>query len=163
MLELLNIPEERKAVLIGREGRTKREIEKKTRTKIRVREDIEIQGEPLDLVKAKEIIRAIGRGFSPNQALKLLDEGFQLSVISLRGDSPKKMKRLLARVIGKGGLARKKIGELTGCSISVYGKTISLIGTWEEIERATKAINDILGGAPHSHVYRNLMMGRQSI
>lgn len=156
MLEILSIPEERKAVLIGRDGKIKREIEEKTSTKIRVRGAIEIRGEPLNVINAKEIIRAIGRGFSPNHALKLLSEDFHLSVISLKGDSPKKMKRLLSRVIGKGGFAKKKIEELTGCSISVYGKTVSIIGTWEETEKAKNAIEGILGGAPHSHVYSNL-------
>lgn len=156
MLELINIPEERKAVLIGREGRVKKEIERKTRTKIKISGDIEIRGEPLDIIKAKETIKAIGRGFSPDHALKLLDEDFQLSIISLKGDSPKKMKRLLARVIGREGSAKKKIEELTGCHICIYGKTISLIGTWEEIEKARKAVEEILEGKPHSHVYHNL-------
>jgi ribosomal RNA assembly protein len=159
MLEVISIPEERKAVLIGREGRVKKEIERKTGTKITVSDDIEIQGGPLDLVKAKEIIKAIGRGFSPARALRLLDEGLQLSVISLKGDSPKKMKRLLARVIGRKGLARERIEELTGCHICIYGRTISLIGTWEEIEKARKAVGEILEGKPHSNVYRNLARG----
>jgi ribosomal RNA assembly protein len=137
MLELLNIPEERKAVL-------------------KIRDDIEIQGEPLDIARAKKIIRAIGRGFSPDRALKLLDDDFQLSVISLRGDSPKKMKRLLSRIIGRKGMAREKLEELTGCCISVYGKTVSIIGKWEEIEKAGRAVREILEGKPHSHVYKNL-------
>ncbi len=155
MLELTNIPEERKAVLIGREGRAKREIENKTGTKITVRDDIEIRGEPLNIMKAREIIRAIGRGFSPGHALRLLDEDFRLSVIPVKG-SPKRMKRLLSRVIGRRGLARERIEELTGCCISVYGKTISIIGTWEETEKARKAVEEILEGKQHPHVYRNL-------
>lgn len=157
MLELINIPEERKAILIGREGKVKREIERKSKTKIRVNDDIEIQGDPLSIVKTKEVIKAIGRGFSPNRAFKLLNEGFQLHIITLRDNSQKKMKRLLARVIGKGGSARKRIEELTGCCISVYGKTISLIGTWEDIGKAINAIEDILEGKSHSYVYRNLI------
>lgn len=159
MLEILNIPEERKAVLIGRDGKTKREIEKRTETKISIKEDVEIRGEPLDIARSREIIKAIGRGFSPPKALKLLDEDFRLSVITLRGESPKKMKRLLSRVIGRKGLARKRIEELTGCSISIYGKTISIIGEWDEIERARRAIEEILEGKPHSYAYRSLVRG----
>ncbi len=155
MLELINIPEERKAILIGKEGQVKKKIERKTRTKIKISGDIEIQGEPLDIIKAKETIKAIGRGFPPEHALKLLDEDFQLSVIYVRC-SPKKMKRLLARVIGRGGSAKKKIEELTGCHICIYGKTISLIGTWEDVEKARKAVEEILEGKPHSNVYHNL-------
>lgn len=157
MLEVLNIPEDRKAVLIGRDGKTKREIERKTGTKISVREDIEIHGEPLDIARAREIIRAIGRGFSPPRALKLLDEDFRLSVISLRGESPKKTKRLLSRVIGRKGSARKTLEELTGCCISIYGRTVCIIGRWEDIKKGEKAIEEILEGKPHLHVYRSLM------
>lgn len=157
MLEILGIPEERKAVLIGREGRTKREIERKTGTEITIKNDVEIRGEPLDIAVAREIIRAIGRGFSPRKALKLLDEDFRLSVISLRGESPKKTKRLLSRVIGRRGSARKTLEELTGCCISIYSRTVCLIGKWEDVEKGARAIGEILEGRPHSHVYRNLV------
>lgn len=155
MLEILSIPEERKAVLIGRNGRTKSEIERKTGTKINIKEDVEIRGEPLSIERAREIVKAIGRGFSPQRAFKLLDEDFRLSVITLR-ESPKKTKRLLSRVIGKRGKARKTLEELTGCCLSVYGKTICLIGRWDEIDRAVEAVEEILEGRPHPHVYRNL-------
>ena len=65
MNDFIKIPEQRKGVLIGKDGSVKKEIEKATKTVIEIEEDVSIEGEPLDVMKTKDIIKAIGRGFSP--------------------------------------------------------------------------------------------------
>ena len=105
MLDFISIPEERKPVLIGKNGSTKNKIEKITKTRIMVREDIEIEGEALDVLKSKEIIQAIGRGFSPEISLGLVKEDVILLVTKITG-TEKTIKRKLARVIGSQGKAR---------------------------------------------------------
>lgn len=155
-MDAIKIPEQRKGVLIGKDGSVKKKIEEKTRTSIRVEEDIEIDGESLDIYRAKEIIKAIGRGFSPKSAMKLLDDDYRLVVISLGNETEKKMKRMFSRVIGREGRCKKKIELRTNTDICIYGKTISVIGSWENVDKATEVIGMLLEGKPHSYVYKRL-------
>ncbi|NIO23095.1 MAG: RNA-processing protein [Candidatus Aenigmarchaeota archaeon] len=156
MNDFIKIPEQRKGVLIGKEGSVKKELEKLTKTKIEVNEDISIEGESLNVIKAKDIIKAIGRGFSPEKAFKLMNEECQLVVISLGSETEKTIKRLMSRVIGRNGLSKRRIEMRTGTDISIYGKTISIIGNWKDVEKAEKAVEMILEGRPHSYVYKFL-------
>jgi len=155
MLDFVSIPEDRKAVLIGANGETKKKIEKLTKTKILVRENIEIEGEALDVLKTKEIVKAIGRGFSPEISLQLTKEDNVLFITKISG-SEKTSKRLLSRVIGSHGKAKKNIEFLTGTHVSIYGKTISVIGKYEDAVKAKDAIDSILSGSRHGYVYKNL-------
>jgi len=159
MIEEIRIPEQRKGVLIGKNGSVKRALENKTHTKISVNDFVEIEGEVLDVLKAIEVVKAIGRGFPPEKAFKLLDEEFRLVVISLGDKTEKHMRRVFSRVIGKGGKCRRNIEMLTDTDIRVYGKTISIIGKWENVEKASKAINMLIEGKTHAYVYRCLERG----
>jgi len=156
MKDFVKIPERRKGVLIGKNGSVKAELEKATKTKIEVNEDVTIDGEPLNVMKARDIVKAIGRGFPPEKAFKLLDDEFRLVVISLGHESEKKMRRIFSRIIGSGGKCRKKIEMLTNTDICVYGKTVSIIGHWENVEKAGEVIEMLIEGKPHSYVYRRL-------
>lgn len=151
----LKIPEERVAVLIGESGATKALIEKKTKTKIHAGEEIVIDGDWETETKAGDIVKAIGRGFSPGKALRLVSPEVQFDVISLKG-SPNTIKRLLARVIGTQGKSRKNIERLTGAYIAVYGKTISIIGNQKQAMNARSAVEMLLSGRTHSHVWKQL-------
>ncbi len=153
MLEELNIPEERKPVLIGKDGKTKKMIEKRTGTKINISDGITIEGDIDSVLRTKNIVEAIGRGFSPGRAFRLLDEDCQLEIISLRGETEKTIIRLKGRVIGRKGMCRKIIEHECGVSISVYGKTISIIGTADEIAHARTAIETLLKGKTHGYAF----------
>lgn len=161
----IRIPSDRIAALIGKGGETKREIEKKTGTKIGVNsEDGEVEISPKGddwavVEKAKNIVGAIGRGFSPERAMKLLDDDYYIEVIDLSeivGKSSKAIQQRRARLIGSGGKARAKIEQATNCAMSVYGKTVSIIGRQEGIEKARKAIDMLIGGAAHTTVFDRL-------
>jgi len=156
-LEIVRIPEERKPVLIGKEGKTKALIERKAGVSLRVNEDVEIEGPPEKVFTAKEIVRAIGRGFSPKDALELLNEGYQLVVISLSGETEKTVKRLMGRVIGRRGTTRHIIERETGALITVKGKTVAIIGDDESSWKARQAVEELLSGRTHGYVYRRLM------
>lgn len=157
----LKIPKERIAVLIGKSGEVKRQIESETRSKIHIDSqegDVRITGEDsLGLFSAREIIKAIGRGFSPEIALLILksDCAFELLNISdYVGKSQKTAVRLKARVIGTEGKTRKHIEDITETHLSVYGKTIGIIGEAEHVMLARRAVESILAGATHSSVYK---------
>jgi ribosomal RNA assembly protein len=156
----LKIPKERVAVLIGTAGKIKKEIEDNIDIKLEVDSmegDVFIRGEnALDLYTAREVVMAIGRGFNPEIAQLLLKGDYVFETISLSGYSKIKthLKRYKGRVIGSEGKTRKLIEELTETHLSIYGKTISMIGESENVMVARKAIEQLLKGSMHSSVYR---------
>jgi len=165
--ESLRLPQDRIGVAIGKKGSVKREIERRTGAKLVFdSEEGVVQifpGEdPLSVLKAREVLRAIGRGFSPERAFSLLEEDRYLDVIDLEDyvGSEKGMVRLRGRVIGEEGRMRRAIEEMSGAKVSVYGKTVALIGTPEELRVARRAVEMLLGGAEHSTVYRFLERSR---
>jgi ribosomal RNA assembly protein len=160
------IPEERVAVLIGPGGRTKREIASRTTTEIEVdtqEGEVRIVGpdaDPTGAMQARDIVLAIGRGFSPERAYRLLKEGTYLGVLDIKFTTGRHekaaLRRIRARVIGTRGRARSRIEELSGCSISVFGSTVALIGDDAQLERGTRAVEMLLRGSEHSTVFHLL-------
>jgi ribosomal RNA assembly protein len=102
------------------------------------------------------MVKAVGRGFSPERALQLLDDDVFLEILDLQellGKQGKKLESKKGRVIGKAGATRDKIEEETQTLISVYGKTIAFIGRPENIALAKDAVERLLEGAKHEKVY----------
>jgi len=164
----LRIPKDRIAVLIGKKGETKKRIEEETKTEIKIDSkegDVFVAGEDaLGLFTAREVIQAIGRGFNPDIALLLLKSDYALEIIDIKdftGKSKTTTIRLKGRVIGEGGKSRKTIEDLTECYISVYGKTIAIIGEPDNVAAARKAAEDLLKGSPHGNVYKYLEKRRR--
>ncbi|MEM7819566.1 MAG: KH domain-containing protein [Candidatus Aenigmatarchaeota archaeon] len=155
MIKMMRIPEERISVLIGKNGQTKKQIEKMTKTKIIINDEISISGDPINVMCAENIIRAIGRGFSPDIAKNLIDENKDLYIIVLPKNE-NKLKRIKSRIIGTKGKCRKKIEMFTKTYICVYGKTVSIIGEYDNIEKARKAIEKLINGVSHKNVYKFL-------
>ena len=158
MIEIARIPDERKSVLIGKGGKVREMIERCTGTVIEVGDDVKVSGkDSLQVMLAKDMITAIGRGFTPGKANKLMVEGSELRVISFDGETLKKRKRLFGRVIGKDGRTRERIEASTGAAISIYGKTISFIGTPSEVGPAEDAVQELLLGKRHSYAYIRML------
>ncbi|HDQ59818.1 MAG TPA: RNA-processing protein, partial [Candidatus Woesearchaeota archaeon] len=104
----LKIPKERIAVVIGTNGKTKSKIEKETNTKVDISKEglVEIVSDnSLDSWIARQIVKAIGRGFSPEHAFMLLDESSSFELIEMKdwAKNESQMKRLKGRVIGEDG------------------------------------------------------------
>lgn len=165
----LKIPKERIAVVIGKDGETKKVIEDFASVKLNINSeegDIFIRGsDALRLFDAKEVIRAIGRGFNPDIALTLLKGDYALEIISLKDlvKSKNHLLRLKGRMIGTQGKTRRIIEELTMCHVSVYGKTVGILGRAEHIGIAKQAIDMIIEGSPHASVYKFLEKKRKSV
>lgn len=160
------IPEDRVAVLIGAGGSTKRTIADRTRTTVEIDADdgdVRVSGpetDPMGVLTARDIVLAIGRGFSPERAMRLLREDTFLGILDIKLTTGRReksaLRRIRARVIGTRGRARARIEELSGCSMSVYGSTVALIGTEEQLERASRAVELLLRGSEHSTVFHLL-------
>lgn len=155
------IPKERIAVLIGANGSTKKSIEKQARVQLKITPDgaVTICGDSaLAVMVAKNIVEAIGRGFNPEIAKLLLKEDYAFELINIENyiGKNKKLERIRGVLIGKDGKARKIMEEATKTHISIYGKTVAMIGLAEGVVKARQAVEMFLTGAKHSTVYKFL-------
>lgn len=155
----LSIPEERVSVLIGDGGSTLDEIQELVDATIHVEgNEVEIDGDPLEERRAYNIVKAIGRGFAPDRALRLLEDNSTLCVIDVTdfASTDNGKERLKGRVIGRNGEAREKIENDTDTEIAVYGKTISILGNVGNVEVARQAVTMLLEGRSHATAFRFL-------
>ena len=171
----LKIPRERIGALIGPNGATKKHIEKTLSVKLKIESEtggvaitlVENAEDPSLFFKVKDVVTAIGRGFSPDLAFRLIrDEEAFLDVIDLReifGRSESDIRRVKGRIIGMGGKTRRIIEELTETNVCVYGHTVSLIGDIEQVQAAREAIQMLIRGSLHSTVYRFLNRKRREL
>ena len=161
------IPLERVGVVIGREGETKAKSEEAFKCRLLIQSDTgvidivprEDSVDPTTVLRARDVVLAIGRGFSPERAWKLIDDDVVLDIIDLRetlGKNEREIARLKGRVIGREGKIRRLIEEMTNARISVYGHTISMLGDYETVTAAREAIQLLLKGKQHSTVYKLL-------
>jgi len=160
-IEELKITKDRIPILIGKNGLTRRQIEHRTQTRINVDSiegDVKIYSdEPFKNYIAKLVINAIGRGFNPEIAYYLLREEIGLEIIYLPdiiGKNKTKLIRQRSRLIGTQGKSKKTIEDLTNTSICIYGKTVAIIGPFDKILTARKAIEKLVQGSNHGNVYR---------
>lgn len=161
------IPVERVGVLLGGGGRVLRDLEERLRVRVSVDPELgSVTIEPRDpdtpvynLLKAREFIDAIGCGFSPERAERVLGEDQVLLVIDLKDQlrlSENHLKRIKGRIIGEEGRVRRNLEEISGCYISVYENTVAIIGDYESADAVKEAIQMIIDGREHSTVYRHL-------
>ncbi len=162
--EEILIPKERIPILIGKNKEIKNKLEKKGGVKLKIDSEegsVIISSEsPLMIWIVKNIIEAIGRGFNPEIAQKLFKEENIYELINIKdfaGQSKKKLIRLRGRVIGQEGKSKQMIQKYTNTDISVYGKTVGIIGHVEDVELARKAIEMLLTGAKHGTVYQFIL------
>ncbi|MFW9865802.1 MAG: KH domain-containing protein [Candidatus Thorarchaeota archaeon] len=165
----MKIGKNRIAVLIGRDGKVKKDIETYLGVKINLDSKTgaceilpnidDLNYMPLNVFTAQKIVNAINRGFNPTKAMKLLEDDYDLEVINLMvvlGKSDKRIKRVKGRVIGRNGEMRKAIERFAESFVSVYGKTISVIADYDNLQIARKAITMLINGIPHHVVLKFL-------
>ena len=171
----VRIPKERVGVLVGPDGKVKQQIEEKVMVELEIESESggvtiilsEKTRDPSLLFKAKDVVTAIGRGFSPEHAFRLLrndDDIFDfINLRAVFGRSESDIKRVKGRVIGANGKTRKLIEELTDANIVVYGHTIGFIGTFEQVDIARNAVQMLINGSQHHTVYKYLQRKRSEL
>jgi len=171
-MKALRIPKERVGVVIGTNGETKEFIEKRLGIKLQIDSEGEViildeeTPDPINSLKAVDVVKAIGRGFSPQHAYRLFDDMEYLEIIDIKdyvGSKPEQLTRQRARIIGSNGKTRKLIENLTGVNLSIYGSTVGMIGQPEQVAVARKAVDMLLSGSEHSTVYRFMERSRPKL
>jgi ribosomal RNA assembly protein len=157
----VTIPQDRIGVLIGEGGATMREIEDRAEVRLNIDSEtgsveVESVGDPVTALKGPDVVKAIGRGFAPEEALTLLDDEMQmLDLVDVEAATrnANDLRRQKGRLIGENGRTRELMEELTGASVVVYGTTVGIIGGPEQVDAVRSAAEMILDGAPHGAVY----------
>jgi len=168
------IPKDRVGVLVGQGGIVKSTIEEKLFVDLKIDSpsgsvEIGVKPEapdPSGALQAKDIVLAIGRGFSPERAFRLFSEDNALDIIDLHdffGKNEAEIRRVDGRIIGREGKTRRILEELTGTAISVSGHTVSIIGGYEAVSMAKDALEKLIKGRQHGTVYKFLRRRRQEI
>lgn len=164
-MEYLRIPMRRVGVLIGKNGEVKKEIEEKLGVEMDINTEDGVvrimnrSGDELAEWKCRDVVRAVGRGFNPRRALRLCSDEYTLEIINLEdivGRSEKALKRQKGRIIGRNGRTRKFIEEATRARVSVFGKAVGILGTYDEVQAAKKGVVMLATGIPHGVVYKVL-------
>ncbi len=167
----IKIPKDRIGAIIGPGGSVKQLIENKSTAQLDIDSEngsVEIipGDDPVGAMRAEEVVKAIARGFNPDKTIAMLDDDLlMLEVIDLSKyvNTPKELLRLKGRIIGKGGKTREISERLIGIKLSVYGKTVSIIGNPEQNQIARTSIEMLIEGATHGSVYSYLEKKRQEM
>ncbi len=165
----IRVPKDRVAVIIGQKGAVKKALQESAGVRMDVDSEeglVTLQGEDsLSLYAAREVIRAIARGFNPEIAQLLLRQDYALEIIKLAeyATTKESQLRLKGRVIGMNGKSRETIERLTNCFLSVYGKTVSIIGELEKCAVAKRAVEKLLTGSMHKTVWKYLEAQRRKM
>jgi len=158
MIDYIAIPEERMKIL-RRNKKLLEQLKNFSEVCIELNEDISVEGEPLKILRVKEVLKAFGRGFDFDVALNLLDEDYYFEVIDIKDFAKESRSRIITlkgRIIGTKGKTKKLIEKYADVKLSIYGKTIGIIGKWDRVMIAKQAIEKLLLGSLHSTVYRFL-------
>ena len=170
----IRIPGERVGALIGPGGKTKKRIEATFLVDLTIDSetgnvDIRVKPDQPDvsvLFIVRNVVRAIGRGFSPKNALQLMNEDFDLIIMDLEeyvGRSKNAQNRVKGRIIGKEGTSRTMIEELTECLVSVYGGTVAIIGPYDMLPVSKEAVEMLINGSFHKTVWNHLYAYRRKM
>ena len=169
----LKIPKERIPIAIGKGGEVKAYIEKAGGMRVDIDSengDVTIYNDEAEQsyygLKVRDVIKALARGFSPENAYRLFNDDYYLSLIDMHdfvSKKPSHTRRMKARIIGRNGKTRELLEEYTDCTVSIYGDTVAIIGDVVGLSAAKEAVEMILSGSEHKSVYRFLERKRQGI
>ena len=163
----VRVPADRVGTLIGKNGETKKMLQSISGVKLDIdteegeviiHDDVELE-DPVMALKIIDVVKAVGRGFNPQKAMRLFEDDEYLELVDLKefvGDRSGQVTRVRGRLIGKDGKTRRIIEDLTGCDMVIYGNTVGLIGNSISLPVAKHAVELILNGSEHATVYHYL-------
>jgi len=151
----VKIPNYRIGAVIGKNGQDKKDIEVITGTTL----DIDSKSGEITIIRnnadaytfyrTEQVIKSIGRGFSPQHAKLLLESSYTLDIMELKEFgilTDKQMETKRGRIIGTKGSMKRFLEETLDCYVSVQGKTIAIIGQGLNSGLAKEAISKLLMG-----------------
>jgi len=130
---------------------------------VEIREMAALDGKPCNpeyLQKAEDFVRAFICGFDVEDALAIVRledlfiDSFEVQDVKpLKGDH---MSRAIGRLAGKGGRTKFTIENATKTRIVLADSKIHVLGSYQNIQMAKRAICSLIMGTPPSKVYGTL-------
>ncbi len=171
-VEKFYLDKDRIAVFIGKGGKEKEKFEETLGFKIDINSkngevSLENNEDTLNTFLFSNMISAINHGQNPENALLLMDENIVINFVDvrdyLRNQDKSKLKKIMGRIIGKGGITRGLIEEITKCKISISDSLVCIIGEYENAITVQKAIRMLVEGCAHKTFYSYLEKNKQNI
>lgn len=160
------VPPEKAGILLRKGGRIRRMMEENYGVSLKVDEEtggVSVGYTPEKAAEAylaiTKIMSAISTGFDEPRIRDMIERDLSLVSIDLEelvGTDRSTLTRIKGRIIGERGKAKQKIESVTGCSLSIYGNKVGIIGTPEMVDVAGEAVQRLSGGLQHQTVYRFL-------
>ena len=138
--------------------KNKKRLEKDLNVKITNKgKEVFVEGESEDEYSAEKVIDALNFGFPFENALLIKKENFIFEILNIKDYTKRHdLKRIRARIIGKGGRTLKTLQQLTKCYFELKDNYVGIIGNPEYIENAQEAVISVIRGAKQSNVYNSL-------
>ena len=158
MIDFVVMPERRMAML-RRNKQLLKKLEELAEVHVDVRDGVMFEADDSIMgMRVKQVLTAFGRGFDMDEALNLLDEEQELCLVEITdyARSQNRLTDLKGRVIGREGKSKNVIERFTGTRIVVQGKTVGIIGRWQQAQVAREAVCMLLEGRKHGTVFRYL-------
>jgi ribosomal RNA assembly protein len=164
---VVKVPEERISHFMGKAGSTQRMLEKRLGLKLHIQKDgtVTMEGPSDKIYFGKNVIKAIGRGFSPEIALYITEKDYMFHLIDLGEfcNTENSVHRIKGRIIGKEGSVKKDIERMVDCYIAIYGDTVGIIAPPESLAFADEAIGMLIRGARHTSLLNFLSKKREEL
>ena len=121
-----------------------------------------IEGKGVDEYYAEKVIDALNFGFPLKVVMLIKEEDFIFEAICIKDYTKKHdLKRIRARIIGRGGKTLKTLCHLTKCFFEIKNNEVGIIGDAEDIKNAQQSIISLIQGSKHANVYKYLEKHQQ--
>ena len=142
---------------ISKIKRNKRLLEKKLKVRLNIKgNNVDLQGDEIDIFVAEKVLQAVERTFPLNTALLLIEQDYVLESLNIKDITKKKPDIVKARIIGTKGKTLKLLSELSECNIVLHDNIVSILGPAEKIKEAITALTNLIRGSKQSNVYKYL-------
>jgi len=169
---VVQVEPDRIGVVIGKGGSTRKMIEERLNVKLWIDSNT---GEVFiiprqettasELLKARDVVRALAAGFDPDTAILLAEDAYTLDVIDLKevARSREDLVRIKGRIIGEEGKARRMIEEMSGARLVIGDRHVAIVGDYEQVRVAREAVEMLIRGRQHRTVYDFLRRMRREL
>lgn len=100
--------------------------------------------DPYIIVKARDLTKLLSRSVPVDQAIKILEDEMQCDIIEIGGlvQSKKQLDKRKLLLLGPNSATVKAIGILTRCYLLIKGRTVSVMGLFNNLEKVRSIIED---------------------
>ncbi len=167
MEEMIKVPASRVGFIIGKEGKVKKELQEAFNARLDIDKEGTViikGGNGLDVYKMKKAVLGIARGIPLESVLCLSDDDYGLEIINITeivGKNENSLRRYKARIIGSEGKIKRLIEKKTDTDLGVHGKTVAILGRYDDVDIAKEAVKMILDGSDFMNVSKFLDRAEQ--